>query len=100
MDRHEQFGLASQPGGRIRGLEEILSEIDGTWQGRRDPERKSSRIHLLPRFVEDGMPARLEGLDNPREEPDDGVREDLHLLAERLPPPRPIAPKGRPASRT
>src|SRR5207249_2807004 len=30
MDGHEQFGLASQPRGRIRSLEEFLSEIDGT----------------------------------------------------------------------
>src|SRR5438094_8053481 len=72
--------------------------MDGPRQGRRGPERKSSRIDLLPGFVEDRLPAGFEGLDDPREEPGDGIREDLHLLAERLLQPTDAGTTVRPAS--
>src|SRR2546428_11160569 len=93
VDRHEEFGLPAQSRGGVRRLEELLSNIDGTRQGRCDTERKGPRIHLPPGAVPDRMPSRLERFDDSREEAGDCVREDLHILTERFVHPIDIGPQ-------
>src|SRR2546422_1652303 len=84
VDRHEEFGLPAQSRGGVRRLEELLSNIDGTRQGRCDTERKGPRIHLPPGVVHDRMPSRLERFDDSREEAGDCVREGLLILTTRF----------------
>src|SRR5207245_1583224 len=73
VDGHEQFGFPAQPGRGVRRLEKLLPNIDGTGQGRRDPEREGPRIHLPPGVVHDRMSSRLEGFDDSREQAGDRV---------------------------
>src|SRR3989449_5067567 len=84
VDRHEEFGLPAQSRGGVRRLEELLSNIDGTRQGRCDTERKGPRIHLPPGVVHDRMPSRLERFDDSREEAGDCVHEGLLILTTRF----------------